>query len=210
MQRRTFGVSLFVMLTFSFLASGFGCCAESNVKVPFSYDELVANISVSSPIENYTYSNSTIEIKADVYIGAHDYMKDSHYIPYQNISCIYSLDGSEWLNMTLISRSQPYIFPSLVNNYWYVTMWFNYTAVLHNVTAGSHVLKIDVAPNDVRSREEGGEGKPVIHFNVNSQPLTAWALVVIIVITVSVVVVLIYFRKNKLIIKNSPKKGKLV
>jgi ABC-type transport system involved in multi-copper enzyme maturation permease subunit len=199
MKRRIIGLLLFVVLTFSFLASGFGNCAESSVKVPFSYDELAANFSVSSPVENYTYSNSTIEIKADVYIGAHDYVKDSHYIPYQNISCIYSLDNSEWQNMTLASTSQPYIFPSLVNNYWYVTMWLNYTAVLHNVTEGQHNLKIDLNPEGIRSIEEGGEGKPLIQFTVNNQPSTKWFLisVIITVIIVSVVVVFVYFRKNR-------------
>ena len=124
-------------------------------------------------------------------------MKGSHYIPYQNISCVYSLDDSEWQNLTLVSASSPLIFPSLVNKYWYVTMWLNYTAVLHNVSDGSHYLKIDVTPDSVRSREEGSEGKPLIYFSVIKQPLIDWTLVGVLVVVIIVSVALVYFKKVK-------------
>ncbi|MGD6810587.1 MAG: hypothetical protein ACQCN3_12890 [Candidatus Bathyarchaeia archaeon] len=173
--------------------------AESSVQVPFGYDELSATISIASPIENATYS-SPVEVNVSVYIGGHENVQGTHYIPYQNISCIYSLDDSEWQNLTLATVSSPQVFPSLVNKYWHVTMRLNYTAILNNVSEGSHYLKIDVTPNSIPSREEGSEDKPVINFNIANRPLIDWTLIEIIiaVITVSVIAVsLIYVKKLK-------------
>lgn len=199
MNRKATGLTIFVVFLFSLFTSNFGC-AESSVQVPFSYDELSAKISVSSPVGNSTYSSSDVDVNVSVYIGGTEYVKESHYIPYQNIRFIYSLDGSEWQNLTFVSASSPLIFPSLVNNYWYVTMRVNYTTVLHNVTEGSHFLKIDITPNSIPLREEGSEGKPLITFSVINQPLIDWTLVgvLVVVIIVSVVVVsLVYFKKVK-------------
>ena len=79
-------------------------------------------------------------------------------------------------------------------------MRVNYTTVLHNVTEGSHFLKIDITPNSIPLREEGSEGKPLITFSVINQPLIDWTLVgvLVVVIIVSVVVVsIVYFKKVK-------------
>jgi hypothetical protein len=199
MNRKVIGLTIFVVFLSSLFTSNFGC-AESSVQVPFSYDELSAKISVSSPVGNSTYSSSDVDVNISVYIGGTEYVKESHYIPYQNISFIYSLDDSDWQNMTLVSASSPQIFPSLVNNYWYVTMRVNYTTVLHNVTEGSHFLKIDITPNSIPLREEGSEGKPMITFSVINQPLIDWTLIgiIIVVIAVSVIAIsLIYVKKVK-------------
>jgi hypothetical protein len=199
MNRKATGLTIFVVFLFSLFTSNFSC-AESSVQVPFSYDELSAKISVSSPVGNSTYSSPDVDVNVSVYIGGTEYVKESHYIPYQNISFIYSLDDSDWQNMTLVSASSPQIFPSLVNNYWYATMRVNYTTVLHNVTEGSHFLKIDITPNSIPLREEGSEGKPLITFSVINQPLIDWTLigVIIVVIVVSVIAIsLIYVKKVK-------------
>lgn len=152
---------------FSFLMLNSAYCAKSTDAIPFSFNELAASIDVTSPVENFTYSDSDIVVNASVYIGGHEWEKGSRYIPYQNISCVYSLDGSEWQNMSLVSFKKADPFPSLVNNFWYNTMWLNYSVILHNVSEGSHYLKIDVKPDSIHTREESSEKEnPFVYFTV--------------------------------------------
>ena len=146
----------------------FGYCAETSNAVPYNYDELSAQIKVTSPIENITYSGPDVVVNADAYIGGHEQEIGSRYIPYQNISCVYSLDGSEWQNMSLVSFSNLNTFSSLVNSFWYTTMWLNYTVVLHNAPEGLHYLTFNVTPNATYSRSYSGPEKTSVHFEVQS------------------------------------------
>jgi len=135
--------------------------------VPFSYDELSSQIIVTAPVRNFTYSESDIVVNVSLHIGGHEYEPNTHYVPYQNIGCVYSLDGSEWQNMTLVSSAKSELFPSLPNKWWYSNMWLNYTATLHNVSEGSHYLRIDVKPDSIRTRDiSSSQDQPLVYFNV--------------------------------------------
>lgn len=177
----------------------FGYCDESSNAVPFSYDELSGQIKITSPVENFTYSDSDIVLNADLYIGGIEWEKGSHYIPYQNISCVYSLDGAEWQNMSLVSVDKGEPFSSLVNNYWYSVMWLNYTVLLQNVSEGSHYLKVDVKPDSIHSRDYSGEDKPLVYFNVIKQSsiteLNDMLIIGLVIVTIATILAVIYVKK---------------
>ncbi len=148
--------------------------AEQPAVEPFGYDELSGSIIVTAPVGNSTFSESDIVVNASLHIGGHEYEPNTHYVPYQNISCVYSLDGSEWQNMTLVSATKSELFPSIPNNFWYSNMWLNYTATLHDVSEGSHQLRIDVKPESIRTRDiSNSQEKPAVYFNVIGQPSVA-------------------------------------
>lgn|SRR5665647_366368 len=88
---------------FSVLPLNFGSCYSPNATIPFNYDELSGQIAITSPIESFTYTDSDIVVNAGLHIGGIESEPNTHYVPYQNISCIYSLDGSEWQNMSFVS-----------------------------------------------------------------------------------------------------------
>jgi len=132
------------------LMLNFGNCYTSNATVPFSYDELTGQLYLNSPIENATYLFSDVEVKVYMYVGSHESEPGVHYIPYQEISCFYSLDGGDWQNMSLdfVKVHEP--FSSLVNeNYYYRTVDLNYTATLYNVSEGTHQLRFSVKPESI-------------------------------------------------------------
>ena len=160
--------SLFLIFTLNF-----GSCDELSDGIPFSYNELSSQIMVTAPVENFTYSESDIMVNVSLHIGSHEYEKNMHYVPYQNITCVYSLDDSEWQNMTLVSAVKNEQFPSLPNKFWYSTMWINYTATMHDVSDGSHYLRIDVKPDSIRTGDISNiQDLPLVYFNVIDQPST--------------------------------------
>jgi len=152
---------------FSIFALNFGSCYSPNATVPFSYNELSGQIMVTAPVRNFTYSESDIVVNVSLHIGGHEYEPNTHYVPYQNISCAYSLDDFEWQEMSLVSVGGHEAFCSLVNPYWYSNTWLNYTATLHNVSEGSHYLRIDVKPDSIRTRDiSSSQDQPLVYFNV--------------------------------------------
>ena len=111
-------------------------CTVSFSPKPFSYSELSCQVHINSPNKNFTYSTSNITINVWLYIGGTEKESNTHYIPYEDISCLYSLDGAEWQNMTLLSAVKSELFPSIPNNYWYSNMRINFSASLIDVSTG--------------------------------------------------------------------------
>ncbi len=162
--------TLWLLLTgflFLLFTLNFGSCNRSSEGIPFDFNEISCSIMVRAPSENSTYSDSDIVVNVTLHIGGHEYEPNTRYTPYQNISCVYSLDGSEWQNMTFVSAFKGESFASPVNKFWYLNTWVNYTTTLRDLTDGSHYLKIDVKPDGIRSRDSGNvQEKPLIYFNV--------------------------------------------
>ena len=174
-------------------------CSGQNNAVPYSYNELSAQIKIISPKENITYSSPDIVVNVDLYVGGHESEIGSRYVPYQNISCVYSLDGSEWQNTSLVSFSNLDTFPSTVNNFWYTTMWLNYTVVLHNVSEGLHYLNFKVTPNAIHFSSYSYPETTSVHFEVQTSAIKLndiriIGLVIAVFISISSV---FYFKKLK-------------
>lgn len=190
----------FIFLVCNF---NFGCCDDLTNSVPFSFEELTAQIEVNSPIQNknFTYG-SEVCIDVYVHIGGHEYEKGLHYIPYQNFSCVYSLDNGEWQNLTLISYNESPPFASIVNKWWHRVMDINCTATLQNVTAGPHFLTIAIQPDSILFLNESGSlSKPLVNFYVTDKPSTELnnALIIGSAFSIAALIVgaLIYLKKLK-------------
>ena len=129
-----------------------GYCSTCNAAVPFSYDDLSSTLTIYSPWKDFTYSDSDILINASLHIGYHESERGTYYIPYQNISCVYSLDGSDWQNLSLVSVNIPKPFHSMVNPYWYSTAELGYSATLHDLSEGEHYLQFSIKPDNLAKR----------------------------------------------------------
>jgi hypothetical protein len=140
-------VSLFLNLTLDI-----AYCTVPISSKPFSYSELSCQAYINSPTKNFTYSASNITINVWLYIGGIEKEPNTHYIPYQDISCLYSLDGAELQNMALLSAIKSELFPSIPNNYWYSNMRINFTATLIDVSRGEHDLHFSVKPDSIHTK----------------------------------------------------------
>jgi hypothetical protein len=145
----------------------FGSSYSPNATIPFNMKELSGQIVVDSPVANFNYSTSYIEIKVSLHIGGIEYTPNTHYVPYQNLSCIYKLDDFDWQNMSLASLGGEEAFCSSVNPYWYGNTWLNYSATLQGLSKGAHSVKIDVRPDIIPIRDiNSSQDKPLVFFNV--------------------------------------------
>lgn len=197
--------SLFLIFTLNF-----GSCDELSDGIPFSYSEISGQIMVIAPVKNFTYSESDIVVNVSLHIGGHEYERNTHYVPYQNISCVYSLNGFEWQNMTLVSAVKNEQFPSLPNKFWYSNMWVNYTATLHDVSEGSHYLKVDVKPDSIRTSDiSSGQDKPLVYFNVISRPSTQLNSIPISIPIIGLVIGIIFTAGSIIYVKKSKSPTKL-
>jgi len=159
---------LLIALMFS-ITMNFGYSIDSIDAMPFSYYELSGQIQITSPAKNFTYADSDIVLNATLYIGGYEWEHGAHYIPYENISCVYSLDGAEWQNMSLVSITKKDPFQSVGNKRWWNNMWLYYTMLLQNVSEGSHYLKVDVKPDSIFTMSFHDEDEPSVYFNVTKQ-----------------------------------------
>jgi hypothetical protein len=218
--------TLFLLLVgfiFPALTLNFGSCYSPNATIPFSYDDLSGKIAITSPIENFTFTDSDIVVNAGLHIGGIELEPDTHYVPYQNISCVYSLDGSKWQNMSLVSVGGQGAFCSPVNPYWYSNTWLNYTTTLHNISGGTHFLRLDVKPDSLSPRVKSIDSldKASVNFtisqksNITEKPdsellpknAECFAILSLVIATISIVVVLslLFFKKHrKSISQNKP------
>jgi hypothetical protein len=162
------------MSTFFILPTlNFGNCIASNDKIPFNLNELSGSIDVSSPVNGSTSYSSNIVVNVGLHIGGREETPGIHYVPYQNISCVYSLDGSEWQRMSLLSVNPAEPFSSGGSPLYYSNTWLNCTVLIQNITEGTHSLRVDIKPNTIYTMSIHGQGKPIIQFYVvNQAPLT--------------------------------------
>jgi hypothetical protein len=182
----------FLLLLFTL---NLGSCDPSSERTPFEYYEMSGSILVAAPLENANISDSNVVLNLTLRVDGYEFGANTNYFPYQNISCVYSLDGSEWQNMTFVSAVEGEQWQSRL--FWYSKTWMNYTATLQDVPDGSHYLKFDVQPGSLRTNET------LIHFNVVGQPSTLTdntpmvaAIGVIIVVAVAVIAIM-YVKKVK-------------
>ena len=180
-----------------------------------SYSELSCQAHINSPTKNFTYSASNITINVWLYIGGTEKEPNTHYIAYQDISCLYSLDGAEWQNMTLLSAVKSELFPSIPNNYWYSNMRINFTATLIDVSRGEHDLRFSVKPDSIHANfivESDNDYTAIpksidyINFTVaqnsnesptNTQPYEALPTAIVGVVTIIAVSFLLLCRKHR-------------
>ncbi len=188
------------LLSLSMLS--FGYCYSPNATIPFSFKELSGTVYVTSPVENFNYSDSDVVVNVSLHIGGIEYEPNTHYVPYQNMSCIVSLDDAGWREMSLVSVGGLEAFSSVANPFWYSNTWLNYTAALHSVSGGQHYVRIGVKPDGIPLSYESSQGS-LVYFNIiNSAqekpfPWLPVAAVSVIVGAVVAVAAVVYGKKRR-------------
>ena len=66
----------------------FGSCEGSREGTPFEYYEMSGSINVMAPLEDSTHSASDIVVNVTLRISGYEFGSNTHYFPYQNISCV--------------------------------------------------------------------------------------------------------------------------
>ena len=132
-----------VCLVLSSLQVGF----LSSYTVPyFSFKEINVNYQNTSPADNGSYSGD-VPVNISVRYTARSSAKNAYLIPYQEISCLYRLDNGEWKNTSLSYASEQTYFGDPINRDYWNDLYCNYSAVLHGLSNGVHLLDIDFKPD---------------------------------------------------------------
>ena len=146
-------------------------CTSSGNPTPFSLSEINAGIRITSPISNTTYNETTVILEVTLYLGATEWVPGSHVIPYQEISCVYSLDNGEWKNTLLNSTTKKEPWQSLVNAWWFNQMESKYNVVLQNLSEGLHFIKVAAKPDSLRSNNYYERDlEPSVNFTIKQSP----------------------------------------
>jgi hypothetical protein len=140
-----------VFLASTLFGTQFVSCADS---IPeFSLQDVAASILVQSPVDNESYIGSVISLNVEIQFSSYTFTRNSGVIPYQNISCIYSLDGGEWKNASFSTvRITGDVKNPVREGYWY-TIQCTYNAVVRGMPEGRHNINVTVMPEEVRASD---------------------------------------------------------
>jgi hypothetical protein len=138
-----------ILIAVCLVLSSFQVGFLSSYTVPcFSFKEINVNYQNTSPADNGSYTGD-VPVNISVRYNARSSAKNAYLIPYQEISCLYRLDNGEWKNTSLSYASEQTYFGDPLNRDYWNDLYCNYSAVLHGLSNGVHLLDIDFKP-DVR------------------------------------------------------------
>ena len=181
-----------------------------------SFGDIQSIIQIISPVDNASYTGD-VSLNISVAFEAYSHM-NSTVIPYQDITCIYRLDSSEWRNASFNSVSEPTIYWSWVNQIYTIQITCSYSATLQVSSSGLHSVSVDVNPDVIRSFDSRTYNDSIgveyyylnttVNFYVSNSlehsdsfpivPSTASiAAVTIAIAIVGVAGLLVYFKKHK-------------
>ncbi len=214
---------LVVVSVVAFITSQFGY-AKAYTFPNFPFEEINVQYKNISPADNACYIRK-VPVNISVRFYAFSRAKNA-LVPYQEISCLYSVDNGEWQNATLHNASAHKYSWYPANRMWEIYVDCYYNATLQSLSNGVHLLEVDFkpdiggrsrlssngklfasehsSPNTTLPRNASitfyvfGNNKP----NPTAQPINTEydPLFSIIVLTISVLVtssLLIYFKKRK-------------
>ena len=199
--------SLFFISAFFVLMMNLVQCTTTPVEVvPFSFSAIDAGIKITSPVSNMTYLESTIQLTVILYLSGTELVPESHKIPYEQISCVYSLDDGEWENASFVSNTKSHVWKSFVNELWYNQMDCTYTAILHDIPDGLHTLRVAVKPAGIRSynSHDVDDREATVEFTTSDQSSIVSIIMqqpelitILVVIIISIIAIVAIFKKKR-------------
>jgi hypothetical protein len=135
-----------ISLVLSLALLGFQHVGFVSAVPEFSFSEIEAEIQVSSPVDNGSYTGD-LSLNISIRYYALSHVPNSSVIPYQNINCLYQVDNNDWKNASRISASQQGGFWDPPNDGYWNVIDCNYSAVLQGLFNGEHLLDIDLKPD---------------------------------------------------------------
>lgn len=152
---------------------------------PFSFDEINAMIEIQMPGHDGAYVGAlTFNVSIEFYNNSPT--KLSRAVPYQNITCIYSVDNGEWKNASFNALTDSKKCPSLANGgYWYEE-FCTYGAVAQGLSEGLHFINVTVTPSEVHSHDSYSLGSDSsLYFTVHGGDVFSCRITYPIISTVS-------------------------
>ncbi len=133
--------------------------------------DVYAWVSIVSPVENASYSESLTVLNVSVMLSVYAYTSNPGIIPYQDISCIYSLDGGEWKSIPFQFYSGKGVMPSSNPGRYYDQITCFYNATMEKLSEGKHSIRVEVKPDSLRSYKEWSTLNQSVNFAIsNSLP----------------------------------------
>jgi hypothetical protein len=135
----------FILILFNLMLFGLQTACFSKALL---YQDLSTRIRSQSPANNESYAG-VVPLNVTLRFDIHEMYLHSASIPYQNISCVYSLDNNEWMNIPFerVSSSGEFSDP-LTHGYIY-QIGCTYNTHLQGLSAGEHFINVTVKPNGV-------------------------------------------------------------
>jgi hypothetical protein len=134
---------LLIVSTLLVFSHKFALCTSG-----FSTSEIEAEILVTSPIDNGSYT-SDVCLDVSIHFYAWSVEKNSSMIPYQDVTCLYQVDTGQYQNASIYYASQQSSWIDIPNNGYWNEMRCNYTASLQGLSDGLHSLRIDLEPSGI-------------------------------------------------------------
>jgi len=114
----------------------------------FSFESITASIHIKSPVHDGFYAWSFVSLNISMAFYTHAPALDSGEIPYQEVSCIYSLDDCECKDVPLTSvRHQE--FADLPNGGYWVKAFCIYGGDVSGLSGGQHFISLSVKPDEI-------------------------------------------------------------
>lgn len=136
-----------VSLVISLALLGFQRTEFAGATSEFSFKDIEAEIQIISPADNGSYTGD-VSLNISIRFSAYSEAPNSSVIPYQDISCIYQLDNSEWTNASLYSASDNGFRDWVNGGYWNIIKC-NYSALLQGLSNGAHLLNVSLKPGEI-------------------------------------------------------------
>ena len=114
----------------------------------FSLSEINAEIWIISPVDNGSYTGD-VPLNISIRFGAFSRVPNASRIPYQKISCLYKIDDGEWKNASLVYASKQGGFWHPTHAAYWNEVRCNYSALLHGLSNGWHILNVTLKPEDI-------------------------------------------------------------
>jgi hypothetical protein len=134
-----------------------------------SHGDVYATIEIQTPI--YTGANAgslALDVTIEYYV--YERSTQSVLIPYQNFTCIYSVDNGEWKETFLRANVSQSWCMSLVNGGGWNEVFCSYSAVVQGLSDGLHLINVTVTPSEVWSHDYYSLGTDSsIYFAVHGQ-----------------------------------------
>jgi hypothetical protein len=149
-----FKLVLALVIASAILVSGFNGLRLANgasAIQPYPISDVYAKTQITSPLDNRSYLGSLVTLNVTVRLCVFACESHPGVIPYQDITCIYSLDGGEWASVPFQFYAWKGVMPSANKGRYYDVVVCFYAVGVMNLSEGGHSIRVAVKPDSLRS-----------------------------------------------------------
>jgi hypothetical protein len=125
--------------------------ANASAIQPYPISDVYTKTQITSPLDNGSYFGSLVTLNVTIRLCVFAYESNPGVIPYQDITCIYSLDGGEWKHVPFQFYAWKGVMPSANNGRYYDVIVCFYAVDVTNLAEGGHSIRVAAKPDILRS-----------------------------------------------------------